>query len=329
MQLCSLLNGDWRGPLVHYCPGEACCASRTDCVNKTIQIVEQTMFSRRPAVPMSARWTKVGQTLDAVLLPTLCHNLLKMAVNSWLGVSTMCGGSGSSGGELAISNIAKDLQAKPADPEDEVQAQSQEHFRWQRGKRSQKFVTFVNRQPTPVRLLCWAIVAEPLRYLVRWLLSHTPSSKKLDPMCCGPLADIVTPPLSPVTAIQLHNSALLAGTRRVSTLFQGHIEHAELLANQLLLASADLFVASSVLGVTESSWLPYAVHTFAAMQRCSLQCFQQCSIGTQHLAAVQQFCGRRLCSKVRIEERLRLFPWRLAALPDRRVADRRDPLQPG
>ena len=80
-ELRHLLNGGdiTTHQFVHYCvPG--CCSSDSHYATRLTTCIKSMLFSKKPQVPILARWTKAGPCIDFFLFGSLLHSLLVRAV---------------------------------------------------------------------------------------------------------------------------------------------------------------------------------------------------------------------------------------------------------
>ena len=138
----------------------------------------------------------------------------------------------------------------PRDEDDQPFLEDVVRGKWQKEQTSRlgRFAAWMALPVLPVRLVSLFVSLAPLRYLVFWLLKRSPTSSGIgiqDPA----LVQLVSLSGSPITRIQQHFSALLAGNGSSAQLFfyicQPHDEQQEsevwLFRARLLTASADIY----------------------------------------------------------------------------------------
>lgn len=77
--LCSMLNGDLRGEMVHWCwdpqARSGCCKSESECTEKTTVALINCLLGEADPVPAESRWTHLLSNMRKTLLRRVCYKV--------------------------------------------------------------------------------------------------------------------------------------------------------------------------------------------------------------------------------------------------------------
>lgn len=77
--LADIINGDICGPWTHWCwnssESKPCCASQTECVEKSVVVVVNALFGQSDPIPAESRWTSVLANFKQTLLRKLVYSV--------------------------------------------------------------------------------------------------------------------------------------------------------------------------------------------------------------------------------------------------------------
>jgi hypothetical protein len=200
-ELAACWNGPWWGPrCVHYCYGESCCRDAAATRERLSLAVKDALMSRRPAVPMLNKWSRVAPVLDWVL-PLLCLNglLPKLLEN------------------MSVPAVPKQ-SANPNREDLDGDLAAQLNFAVLRGIRYRTSCKFFADAVTLPTLLMVAFCLEPLRFLTAFWMRR---SREGDDPTRIALLDVVNERFSPVVgALQYISTMLFAQNDRLSLLWR-------------------------------------------------------------------------------------------------------------
>lgn len=197
-ELAACWNGPWWGPrCVHYCYGESCCRDAAATRERLALAVKDALMSRRPAVPMLNKWSRVAPVIDWVL-PLLCLNGLLTKL---------------------LENMAVPMQSAAPDREDlDGGLASELNFAVLRGIRYRTSCKFFADDATLPILLMVGFCLEPLRFLTAFWMRR---SRQGDDPTRIALLDVVNERFSPVVgALQYISTMLFAQNDRLSLLWR-------------------------------------------------------------------------------------------------------------
>jgi hypothetical protein len=188
-ELRAVLNGPWWSEnLVHYCTGTSCCQNAGVTAARIVKSAKSVVLRCCPTTPSANKWTKLGSTLDILLLGFWCHKLL---ISCFLvGLDTM-------------------QFFEAPDPDLDQQLQSYLCFKAVLGKRyhaARRFLTDPVKM-LHLRLLC--VTTEVTRYLSGWFMRR---AREVDNPCRRPaLVDMVSSTASPPLLALQYVGAMLRG----------------------------------------------------------------------------------------------------------------------
>lgn len=192
-KLLSVLNGSLSdGALVHWCDGPQCCDgyNRKATCGKVVRALIRVVFSRAPSSPEVGKWTKLGASLDTILVGFLVCRIASVVY------------------PLAFSKGMQDSLSAHSSVIADHSFMQDMHWQTVMGKRAKDSIELVTNVEKNLRLLALEIASEPLRILTRVFMSLSSEYPSDHPKSHPALCSMVTDKYSPITAMLQYLSAM-------------------------------------------------------------------------------------------------------------------------
>jgi len=171
--LLGVLNGSLTDGLIHWCDSPVCCNhyDRKVTIGKVVKGFLKVVFNKAPSSPEIGKWTKLGPSLDAIVLGFLTSGIASLAY------------------PVAFSKGMQEKIVADSTGTGDDQFMLDMHWHTVYGKRARDALDLVCDEGTNLRLLVLALALEPIRIFVRFFLrfrASTPARTLDRSQACAP-----------------------------------------------------------------------------------------------------------------------------------------------